>query len=224
MKKILTVLLSMFLLLTMSGCDFFNGSSSSKVSGDWKDFEFSLNGKVFKRPWYYEDLENDGWEVYWGLGQIDAVISSGADVQFFLKNEKYYDAKHNYYMPLNVAFYNSTDKNQVTRDCEIYSISLHNTFSSSGYDMTHIAYEVEIAKGIRFGSSVEEVISAYGDVESKYFRRDIDNYTELQYYTINNNIITKMDLIFEEDGLRTIAFTWYEVPDNFVYKGPHAPY
>lgn len=217
MKKLLTIVLSVLLLISITGCDeFFNGGS---VSDDWRDFEFKLNGTVFKLPWYLSDFEKEGWEQYWGLAQLDDTLEPLNSVHFYLKNEDHY-SKETSYLPINLMFYNTTNKTQLVRDCQINTIGFSNYFEKftvAGRDPS-IIYEVELGGGITWGSSVADVKAVFGDVDPE-FQGGFDSFYYIEYHRIDNNILYTLNLGFGEYGLFAIGFHWRIVNDGYVHEG-----
>lgn len=158
------------------------------VSDDWRDFEFNLMGKNLKIPFDYSELEELGWSIdLEELGYEDGyILNSGESTACVV--EVYND---DYDASFSVAFGNTGSKACDITECQIISIDIECDFAKKDLP------ELVIAKGITWGSSIEDVETAFGEPEDEPYYAD-----ELGYYSYNydDDYYNTLNLIVYEDG------------------------
>ena len=212
-KKYILPLLAFCLLAICSAC---TGTPASNievdreaytaptaVSENWEDMTFSLDGRVFEVPTRYSELESAGWtfalqdygvegDYYLNPGDTAGTVN--------LHNEQYPDELN---INMSIYFLNPTDQLLELMDCDIASFRLN--IMSYDSELPESYPTIELAKGIGFGATLEEITEAYGEPAASY---DAGDYEFVQYEKITeNNEFYVMSLqIDNEVGLTQIAF------------------
>ncbi len=218
MKKILLAILSLLLLLCLPGCN--KKSTSGMTSKDWKDFEFELDGVVYKNPWSFDDFAANGWRIMDDANDDIDPDSNGSQL-YIMVNDSHYDKEYNYHPFITIQFDNRTHEIKKMKDCDIMFLSFQNPPPelNFGVDMTDVNYELVLAKGISWGATEAEVIAAYGDVEDD-FKAQREDIKVIQYYTLSEeSLLSIMHLVFYKDALYSISLHRYYVYDGYEHHG-----
>lgn len=115
------------------------------------DFMFSINGTVLQLPCTIKDLEDLGFIM--DEDKADNILNDGYTSTSNMFHGKCY---------INASIYNSTDKALPYKDCPVDDISV------SVYGMRNGNDEIIFAGGITIGSTLDEVLAAYGEPYSEY--------------------------------------------------------
>lgn len=218
MKKILLTIMSLLLLLSLAGCN--KKTPTGGISKDWKDFEFELDGVIYKNPWSFNDFANNGWKIMDDAN--DDIEPKSMGFQFYMMvNDSHYDEKHNYYASITIEFDNRTEQLKKMKDCDISRLGFQKLPPelNGGIDLTDVNYQLVLAKKISFGATEAEVIAAYGDVKD-VFKAQRDEYKVLQYYTLTeDNLLSIMNLTFYNDSLYAVNLYRYYVDEGYEHHG-----
>lgn len=137
MKKIISVLLTLLMALSITAC-------GSKVSDDLKDLNFSLDNKSYKLPCDYSTLVKDGWTL-----EHPEIENSKLKAKSYTREDMIKDGNE-----VSVDFINSSDDEKPLSECQIGGIWVQsNKISDPSY--------FKIAKGITVNSSREDVVNAF---------------------------------------------------------------
>jgi predicted small lipoprotein YifL len=142
------------------------------------DFMFSINGTVLQLPCTIKDLEDLGFIM--DEDMADNILNDGYTSSSNMFHGKCY---------INVSIYNSTDKALPYKDCPVDDISV------SVYGMRNGNDEIIFAGGITIGSTMDEVLAAYGEPYSEY---TYDTSTFLEFRGANHRQTIKVQVT---DGL-----------------------
>lgn len=190
MKKVLVVLLALLLVTSLAGCD------KETISDDWTDMEFIVDGKKYTFPHTFMPFNKNGW-----LLEENDILQPGEYTMHYYEmwNNGFYDENQQLYATISVDFENETDKEKNIKDCTIWWIS----FTRMPYLGVFLekVYEIELSKGIKWGSTEEEIIKAYGNVESDMrITYEEDGYFVLIYQDQSDNMFAQMALYLLNDG------------------------
>ncbi len=131
-----------------------------KVSDDLYAFEVLLDGKLYKLPIDYSELEKDGWKTDEDISQTMEPGSYSMGTPFTKGDQK-----------ISVSFVNNGVDVKPMSECQVGGIE------SQYYDEENVP-NISIAKGIEIGSTMDEVIEAFGEPTDK---SESETYTELTY-------------------------------------------
>ncbi|MGI6607355.1 MAG: hypothetical protein ACOX1F_00015 [Erysipelotrichaceae bacterium] len=207
MKKILVALLALLLMVFLVGCNDDtiddNGNTDNSISDDWTDMEFIMGEEKYTYPYSFLAFEAKGWV----LEGDSYTLEAGKGWFNLLINDNFYDEELKDYATVLVVFKNETDEVQNVLDCKIKSVSLYKFDFNNGY-------EIELAKGIKWGNTEEEIVAAYGTPDTKEVYEFDDGsglkITTLRYvYETDNMTITMVLDIENERGFSKVEF-WHE--------------
>lgn len=178
-------------------------SAKDEPSDDWMDMQFLLDGEFFQMPASYSDLEDMGWSFdIEDYGYEDGYMMNPGDETYStiqLTNPDYED------LTLWVGFINTSDKAKDITECDLWSIELDTCI---GFDQVDEYPDMEIAKGIGFGSSEEEVKEAFGKCDSIYE----SDYGYVVYSYEDDSYDFELDLTIDEDeGVTAIEMNVYDM-------------
>lgn len=148
------------------------------TTDDWKDLTIKIEGKVFKFPYSYTDLKQFGYDFDLAdYGYDDGYILNPRDkISGTIKLENpdldKYDCATVY-----IGFANFSDKAKDILECDLWNISINNQFGTN--KLVKDKLEFELAKGIKSGSTIEEITTTYGEPDETY---DAETYVVLTYY------------------------------------------
>ncbi len=199
MKKIIVTLLAFLLLVSLVGCD------KDGISDNWADMEFKLADKKYKLPEKFSTFSGNGWILY---GDADLAAGDYTTDMFQAFNEDFYEQQKDLYLTIVIDFenYGKTTKN--VKECDVYWISLSKIFD--GEEMNNI-YEIELAKGIKWGSTEQEIVAAYG--QPLEVNRELladEGIIRIIYESTNKDIYSRMVMfLFEDGGLYLVMLSKY---------------
>lgn len=178
----------------------------SALSDDWKDLDIAIDGVVYQFPYDYDKLVENGWAMDLAeYGYEDGYVLNKDDQTYStisLYNERY---GGNSWSAFSIwcGFENFADKVQDITECDLWSIQLD---IMDGWEPFVNYPTVQIAKGITFGSTKEDVIAAFGEPD------DIYEATEYGYvvYDYSNDYKECMSLtIYDDYGVTCIDLSRY---------------
>ena len=144
-------------------------TSDGVMSDDWKDMTVEIDGVVYVYPYDYDLLLANGWSLdLKGMGYEDGYVLNKNDKlsgTIDLYNTKYNDPDSYDCFQFWCGFANFSDKVQDITACDLWCISLD---IMDGFDKVEKYPTVKIAKGITWGSTMDEVIAAFGEPADKY--------------------------------------------------------
>ncbi|HPW53522.1 MAG TPA: hypothetical protein PLI19_04350 [Erysipelotrichaceae bacterium] len=198
MKKLLLVLLALLMLVTMAGCD------KGKVSDNWKDMEFKLAGEKYSFPLFFKDFGDKGWQL-----DVNEELKPGEYTveTYLMQNEDFYDEDNNAYAIIAVDFENYSDSAKKIKDCDIYWIFFSRVYN----EVLKNAYELELAKGIKWGSTEQEIYAAYGSLGEDDKIPSEDGALILVYDAEYKNMFVRMVLYVDEE-IGLFAVTLSRIP------------
>ncbi|MGI6607356.1 MAG: hypothetical protein ACOX1F_00020 [Erysipelotrichaceae bacterium] len=202
MKKIGVFVLALMLIAGLAGCD------KKTISDDWTDLDFLVDGEKYSFPHSFGAFNRKGWLIE----ENDEMQPGEYTEEYYdMWNNSFYDEELKEYAVIQVHFENETDKVRNIKDCTIWWISFAR-ISYSG-ELLNNVYEIELAKGIKWGSTEAEIVAAYGDVEEgNRIAVDENGYIALFYIDQTDNMYTQMILyIFNEGGLFMVDLEKYPI-------------
>ena len=121
------------------------------LSDDLYSFQFSLDGKVYTLPCEFKELQDNGWEIEDYTEDFKLAPNQYSIGTYITKDG----------ISLSTGFINFS-KNEVTLDqCSIGEISIDEYLEDKHADFS-------IAKGIKVGSTREDVKAAFGEPTESY--------------------------------------------------------
>lgn len=179
-------------------------SSGGELSDDWTDMQFMLDGKLYELPVSYRELEANGWSFdLAAYGYTDGYIMNPGDKTYNtieLTNPDYDED-----LMVWVGFVNTGDKAQDILDCDIWAFQMDTCVGSRQLESYP---DMEIAGGIGFGSTREEVEAAFGECEDIYEADSDYNYV-VYNYEMDYDYYLKLT-IYEDKGVTAIDISSYE--------------
>ncbi len=153
------------------------------LSDDWRDLEIAIDGKVYTWPYDYDQLQLEGF--YFNpagydmtrLGTVEPGRPAHQTVQLYNDTT---NPRFDYMM--SVWFNNYSDQPRDILDCDLRNI----TFSVEKIDFALLEdIDIQFACGIRLGSTLQEILDAYG--EPAYINYlELNDYWSLIYMDDNN--------------------------------------
>lgn len=171
-------------------------SSTGTISDNWSDCEFILNDDTYKLDFDYRTLESKGWS----LNLADYGYPNGYTLNpqnevagsLTIKNSNY-DAN------VTIGFKNNSDTAKDLLDCQINSIHVSNNI----YGKKPVSFT--LAKGIHKGSSLQDVVNAYGEPKDSY-HSDTLGYWTYTYEDENNNTL-ELTIYEDNNGLTDFRYS-----------------
>ncbi|MDF9825804.1 putative RNase H-like HicB family nuclease [Breznakia sp. PF5-3] len=120
--------------------------------GDWNRFEFTYQGKNYKLPLSYSDLEAMGFTVSEDTLKNTTVAAKGSEYWVEATNDKK--------QTIILSFYNESDSKKKLAECKISSIQIDDDISAD--------IDLELPGGIRLGKTEAELNKAYPEFSNKY--------------------------------------------------------
>ena len=195
----------------------------AEISDDWRDVTFSLDGTVFALPAPYGAFATQGWIIDWDrLGTEYYVLNPNGTEFAFLVNEDYDED-----MSFMVKFTNNTDEVLEIRECEISQVQIDIT---SGYRLLENVPEVEVAGGLKFGCSQDEIIDAYGEPDYFYegnegsfnsLKYDDDSYDYEAYFLVYEDKKGITSIKLDTDLKKPSMYIDYDIDESLIaYEEP----
>ena len=165
------------------------------ISDDWKVMEFALKDSKITIPSNLDDIEKAGWYITLDDYTLKAGTRTTCDID--LLHQDYLDKDNTPVFKMQIGFKNSLSVDKNINQCEVYTLQINGLYEKG---LKKNLPELEMAKGITFGSTIEDIEDAYGKPSSKI---DKNNYTIYTYeegnstmkLTIHNGIgLTKIEL------------------------------
>lgn len=168
------------------------------LSNDWKNTEFALNGENYKIHFDYSQLQNAGWTFDLAdYGYSNGYIMNQNDKvsgTISLENPNY-DAR------VSVGFTNTSATPKDILQCQIWTIDVDNSFAKKPVTFN-------LPNGIHNGSTLEEVVAAYGEPEEddKYRADSLGYWT----YTYKDGYDKYLKLtIYDDKGVTAFSYDVY---------------
>lgn len=166
------------------------------TSTDWKDMMFALDGQVLTLPFDYSQIQST-----WTLDMADYGYEDGYVMNKGDKTYSTIDLENSLYeAPLTVGFVNNGDAAQDILQCQIWSVDIDTTYSDT-YP------QIELPGGITWGSTVEQVVAAYGEPEDEPYRSDDLGYYSYEYSYDYSKYLTLY--IWDDGGLKEVEYQVY---------------
>ncbi len=153
----------------------------------WEDMALTIDGVMFDLPADYSLFVDNGWSFDLAeYGYENGYVLNGGGSIFmtiYLENEAYES-------DITVGFENFTTEVKDVTECSVPDLRISILFADT-YP------EVVLPGGITWGSTLEEVLAAYGDgYEGDPYRADSLSYTVYEYAI---DYVTRMKLIIHDE-------------------------
>ncbi len=213
LKRMLTLLLAMIVVLSMSACgdkedtkidDATTEAATDEVTTEeatveeteaatepavltgWENLEFKFAGADYAVPFEAGALETNGW-ILSGLEEqygADYVLQPGAKV-----SNVYSVSKEGYNSEVRtlVGFVNNGESAAKVTNCEVWSF-VCNIYDEPNEVLFENIPELELANGITWGSTPDEIKAAFGEPMSA-IEGEADDYTVHMYMYNGLNIM-----------------------------------
>lgn len=173
--------------------------SAGNISDDWKDCEFIFNNKAYKLYFPYSDLKNDGWTfdlADYGYSN-GYVMNPGNKVTGTINLEN-----PNFDSTVRIGFINDSNTIKDITECNIWSFEVDNAF----VDEDEKPVSFTLPKGIHNGSSLQDVINAYGEPKDSYRADSLGywNYTYQDEYSKYFRLT-----IYDDKGVTAFSYDMY---------------
>lgn len=135
---------------------------SQKLSADWKDLEFTMNNEKYTLFFDFKQIKDNGWDFDLSdYGHDSYTMNSGDKITgtISLENSKY-DSD------ITVGFINTDKKAKDIKKCKIWTININNRFAKNPVSFA-------LPAGIKEGSTLKEVVKAYGKPDDTYRSDDL---------------------------------------------------
>jgi hypothetical protein len=169
---------------------------SQKLSNDWKDLEFTMDGKAYKLFFDFTQLKDNGWDFDLSdYGYDSYIMNSGDQITgtIDLENSKY-DSE------ITVGFINTDKKQKDIKKCKIWTFDINNRFAKNPVTFT-------LPGGIKEGSTLKEVVKAYGKPEDTYRSDDLGYW--VYTYSSNYDMYFKLE-IDDKKGVIGMSMQLYD--------------
>ncbi|MBQ8751906.1 MAG: toll/interleukin-1 receptor domain-containing protein [Clostridia bacterium] len=154
-----------------------SGNTPVEMSDDLQDYTFKLDGVVYQLPFAYSKLADDGWTITSSGYSSETPIDGRQNDSFSMMK----DGKR-----ISIGVYNTSGNAAPISDCQVGEIAVE---AGSGVSF-------EVAKGIKPGDSVDDVIAAFGTPNS---RSSQDDYERLTYGDEDSYYIGAAFLCYKEE-------------------------
>lgn len=175
-------------------------SGNAKVSNNWRDFQFELDGHIYTMMFDYKDLSNAGWsfdlddygyESGYLLNKGDS-LSASIDLE-----------SDDFDTTVYIGITNQTDGVCDVTDGKVWAFECDGTFAEKELP------SLTLPNGITWGSTVEQVVAAYGEPEDEPYYSEALGYYNYSYKTESGNEFNM--IIYKDGGLKEFDFQCYEV-------------
>lgn len=182
-----------------------SSTADEKISDNWEDMDIMLDGKLYKYPYDFAQLKADGWNIDLSkYGKENGYIINAGEKTYStldLTNDKY--GKDYNSFTIGCGFKNYDSKSKDLTECDLWSISLACDY---GKKLKEKYPEVKIAKGIHFGSTEQDIKTAFGEPSDTYEATDL-NYKTLTFE--GSNGLKARFKVSDEFGLVQIEYQNY---------------
>ncbi len=154
---------------------------SQKLSSDWKNLEFTMDGEAYKLFFDFKQIKDNGWDFDLSDYGYDSYIMNSGDKitgTIDLENTKY-DSE------ITVGFINTDKKAKDIKTCKIWTININNRFAKNPVSFT-------LPGGIKAGSTLKEVVKAYGKPDDTYRSDDLGYW--VYTYSSNYDMYYKLEI------------------------------
>ncbi|MDE7390330.1 MAG: serine/threonine protein kinase [Lachnospiraceae bacterium] len=182
-----------------------SSNESSKVSptSDWTTFKFTLDSVEYTLPFDYSLLEENGWSC--DLSESDYsenyVLNPKDHTPCTIPIEK--NGLDNF-CGMFVGTANLGNELCGIKEGQVYAISMDIFLLDKGDKYP----EIELPGGIKWGSTSDEIIAAFGTPTSSYYSNvlEYNSYTYYQNDTLNSLVLD----VYEDGGLKDVSYYIYE--------------
>ena len=173
--------------------------NSSFSSNLWTADEFMIDGVLYKLNGSFSSLEESGWSInveqLGEEGKLSVQKGEKLSNNITLTSDTYPNGN------LQVGIVNLGDIERDVRECEIWSIMIDNQNATSPISFM-------LPGGIQNGSSVAEVIAAYGELEESQIQREEELGYTIYHYSYDYS--QYLDLtIYDNGGLLQFNYRHY---------------
>ncbi len=176
--------------------------TTGAVSADWRDFQFSFDGQLYTMPVDYKTVADAGWTFdITDYGYEDGYILNSGDrttSTIDLENDKYED------VDVSIGMTNTGDKACDITEGQLWAFDCDISFT----DDDEPKPEIELPGGLTWGSTIEDVIAAYGEPEDEPYYSESLGYYSYEYET--ENLSTFSLIVYEDKGLTEFDFRVYD--------------
>ena len=161
------------------GNDNTDSNSEIVMSDELYDYTFTLDGVVYKLPFAYTDLVENGWTISsTGVTESNTISGNSYESMYMAKNGN----------KIYVTVINLSGNTKELRACKVGGIDVYRS------DILNNDF-FYIAKGINTESSLDEIVAAFGSVNKSNTYSDYtvttyekDNYVYAKFYNYPDNI------------------------------------
>lgn len=175
--------------------------TTGAVSADWRDFQFAFDGQVYTMPIDYKTIADAGWTFdIADYGYEDGYVLNSGDKTtstIDLENDKYED------VDVSIGMTNTGDKACDITEGQMWAFGCDITFT----DDDEPRPEIELPGGLTWGSTVEDVIAAYGEPEDEPYYSESLGYYSYEYETEDYNKLSL--IVYKDKGLTEFDFRIY---------------
>lgn len=173
-------------------------SAPDSGTADWTSLSFKLDGKEYKIPYSYPDISSEWSFNTADYGYADGYVTNPGDKQactIQLSNDKYD-------MSYMVGLANLTDSTQDITENSVWAVSLSMEWSESYPSL-------ELPGSITWGSSLQDVLNAYGQPDETPYYADSLGYYSLTYRQDYDKTMTL--IVYDDGGLKSVSFEDYSL-------------
>lgn len=167
-------------------------SAPETGTADWSGMEFALDGTSYKIPFAYSDISSEWSFNLADYGYSDGYVTNPGDQQssvIALTNSRYD-------MDFSIGTINLSDTTQDITENSIWAVRLGIEYASSYPTLT-------LPGNITWGSSLQDIVNAYGKPSEDPYYSDSLGYYELDYETDNYQTMTLT--VYDDGGLKAIS-------------------
>lgn len=174
-------------------------SAPTTGTADWSTFQFTIDGKTYQIPFAYSDLSSDWSFNLADYGYENGYVTNSGDKQsctIAVSNP-------NYDMDFSIGTINMTDSTQDITQNNIWAVSLDTSYADTYPTVT-------LPGGITWGSSLDEILAAYGKPEDDPYYSTEFQYYSLYYYTSDSNKQMNLE-VYVDGGLKAFRMEDYSI-------------
>ncbi len=201
-----------------------DNNNKNYFSTDWQEFSFMLDGVLYTYPWSFSQLEQQGWVSDTDPDKVIKADEVNLTYYIEMTNAKYEDYSYVDSDFLYVRVQNRSGEDKTIRNSQIVFMNFHILSDWKNNKVMYNPYQLELANGITWFATEEEIIAAYGPVlegnrmvKSEEFGGDFENDydTIILTYPFKDETTDGwlMLTLREEIGLCSISF--HRGPINF---------
>lgn len=159
------------------------------AKADWTSLMMKIDGVEYSFPYSYSLLKSNGWDFniqdYLEEGQTEFLLSEGEYTYSTTKLKNPIYGTDLGTAEIYVGFKNYDVETKNITDCDLWALEVVAVYGSQPIENRP---EIELPGGIRFGSTYDEIIAAYGEPDTVY--DDNEYYIQLDYERDYNQHMT----------------------------------